>query len=50
MNKSMWQMLKEECNNNPWEIIKTILQLAIMGTIGATWFYLMALGVLLIGG
>ena len=46
----MWEMLKEYCNNKPSEIIKTLLQAVFVGVVGAVWFYLMALCVLLIGG
>lgn len=46
----MWEMLKEYCNNKPSEIIKTLLKTAFISVIGATWFYLISLGILLIGG
>lgn len=44
------KMLKEYCNNDPKQIIKTLLQAVFVGAIGAAWFYLIALCILLIGG
>jgi hypothetical protein len=46
----MWEMLKEYCNYKPSEIIKTLFQAVFVGSIGALWFYLIALCILLIGG
>ena len=46
----MWEMIKDYCNNDPKQIIKLLVQCSIAGIIGAAWFYLIALGVLLIGG
>lgn len=46
----MWKIIKEQCNNDPRQIATTLLQAAFVGVIGAAWFYIMALGALLIGG
>jgi hypothetical protein len=46
----MWEMLKEYCNHKPSEIIKTLLQVVFVGAIGAAWFYITALSIILIGG
>ncbi len=48
--KIMWKMLKEYCNYKPLEIIKTLLKAVFVSVIGAAWFYLISLGILLIGG
>ena len=46
----MLKLLFEYCNNKPLETIKTVLQAVFVGAIGAAWFYLIALCILLIGG
>lgn len=46
----MWKMLKEYCNNDPIQIIKTLLQAVFISIIGAAWFYIVALSFILIGG
>lgn len=45
----MWQMFKS-CCSSPAELIKTIIQIIIGGAIGAAWFYIVALSIILIGG
>lgn len=46
----MFKMLFEYCNNKPSEIIKTLLQAVFVSAIGAMWFYIIALSIILIGG
>lgn len=46
----MLKLLFEYCNNKPSEIIKTLLQAIFVGAIGAAWFYIIALSIILIGG
>lgn len=46
----MLKLLFEYCNNKPSEIIKTLLQAVFVGVIGAAWFYIIALSIILIGG
>lgn len=46
----MWEMIKEQCNHSPRKIAIALFQTVFISLIGATWFYIIALAVTLIGG